>query len=113
MRDSVPTARHGNPFNRWLVKLAWGWTVAVGATMAAAAGAAMSGGWRGVVAAAIRSGGFGSAVWFGFTKGFDAAREFLWPGFDISGHCFLLAWCTLFLVRIHFHTSKQTQTLKL
>ncbi len=90
------TAQPKNVFNEYFVKFGWGWTLGLVLPFSLLCGAAFRQ-WQGAFSAAFRC-AVATAVWFGFTKGFDLLREGLDVDFDISGHSFILIWSNMFLV---------------
>lgn len=96
-QDAIYTARKTNLFNRYFVKLGWAWTLAAGVPLAVGAAAAL-GGTAATAKAGVRA-AVATAVWFSVTNGFVVLlKSGVVPGLDISGHCFMLIWCQLYLV---------------
>ena len=80
-----------NPFNRYLAKFSWGWTllcVLPANAVCAALYCALD--WR-AAAGHVSRVAVAHVIWYGTTHGFD---RFILPlGLDISGHIFLLSYC--------------------
>ena len=108
-----------NLLNQYFVKLGWGWTLVVSSLFVFATSYTYSCGNAVVVKKQMTRLAVATAAWYGMTGAFLLVEEhlgicavgtkflnkaeclrkgFRWKGFDISGHCFLLVWNSLFLV---------------
>lgn len=108
----------GNFLNQWLVKLGWGWTVSVAGCFTYLTARTYSCGRFSVIRNNVLRLVVATVAWFSVTSFFEIvenksgmcevvrysrketclANGFLWKGFDISGHCFLLVFSNLFII---------------
>jgi len=107
-----------NFFNQWFVKLGWGWTLLVVGSFNYMTVRTYSCGRAHIVGRNLSRLAIATAVWFAVTSLFQSietrtgvcemlkftrrdscvSHGYLWKGFDISGHCFLLVFCNLFII---------------
>jgi len=111
-------ANPNNFFNQFFVKLGWGWTLAAVGSFTYFTARTYSCGWSHILRRNLVRLCIATAVWFGVTQLFQVIEQstgvcevmkytrkeacnnhgYLWKGFDISGHCFLLIFSNLFII---------------
>ena len=110
-------ANRHNFFNRWFVKIGWGWTLSLVGTFVYLTAYTYCCGKMDLVKKHLARLGVATAWWYfwtsffnfienttGFcsTEGFDNKRACVeanghWHGFDVSGHAFILIYCSLII----------------
>lgn len=123
LSDFTPSASHymarqDNVFNQYFVKFGWGWTLFITGAFVCVTSFTYSCGNIGVIKNQLTRLFIATGVWYGLTGAFLMVEEvsgvcnatkllnkaeclasgYKWRGFDISGHCFLLVWNSLFMI---------------